>query len=174
MSNAPHGPAQLKVRSVTPQDALPRVGRPLLLMARVANTGAETATNLELSIGFNGSVVDASRRRTADRQGFDEETSVTWTIQSDHEGLEKVTMTANAPNRHPRIVSRSRVTGSRTTSIDRNTSQSTAGRWCSCSAPGRLPVARLPDSCGAEPPLAWDHHATAFGPVHADWCAGGS
>ena len=85
VSDAPHGPAQLKLVSFALEDALPRAGVPATLTATVGNTGGEAASNLQFSLALPDGVKTLSAPSAARPAalGFGEETVWTWKLQSD-------------------------------------------------------------------------------------------
>lgn len=86
ISDIPQGPPQLKVVSFAAEDALPRAGSPVKLVAWIQNTGGETATNITvlLSLPSEVKVVAGSARiaRVA-ALGFGEEARLSWTVQAE-------------------------------------------------------------------------------------------
>lgn len=52
VTETPQGPPQLEVKSLGPEEAVPRAGRATWLQAVVANTGAAAATNLGVSVAL--------------------------------------------------------------------------------------------------------------------------
>ena len=85
VSDAPQGPAQLKLVSFALEDALPRAGVPATLTATVGNTGGEAASNLQFSLTLPNGVKTLSAPSAARPAalGFGEEISFTWKLQSD-------------------------------------------------------------------------------------------
>jgi hypothetical protein len=97
----PQGPPQLKVSAFVTEEALPRAGRPVRLNALLANRGAATTTNLQATLTVAGASARSPTTRTVDRLGFDEETSLTWTIQADRPGTQTVSLRLVAANADP-------------------------------------------------------------------------
>ena len=86
VSDTPQGPAQLKLVSFTLEEALPRAGVPATLTAAVANTGGESASNLQVNLrlpdGVNVLNVSPAENRMA-ALGFGEEAAWRWKLQSE-------------------------------------------------------------------------------------------
>lgn len=86
VGDQPAGPAQLVIRSLTIEEALPRAGRPVTLTAVLANTGGETATNVRATLTLSGARAMTPAELAVDRLGFDEEAVRSWTIQAEAPG----------------------------------------------------------------------------------------
>ena len=85
VGDAPQGPPQLVVNSFALDEALPRVGRPAVLRAIVANTGATTVTNLRATLQLPDGVRmsgDATVEARVPKLAFDEEAAVEWRIEA--------------------------------------------------------------------------------------------
>ncbi len=85
VGDAPQGPAQLAVKSFALDEALPRAGRPAMLKAVIANTGATTATNVRAVLRLPTGVQTAPGTKSETvfpTLAFDEEAAVEWKIEA--------------------------------------------------------------------------------------------
>ncbi len=86
ISDVPQGPPQLKVVSFATEDALPRVGSPVTLIARIQNTGGETASNISASLSLPAelkALADSVSVAHVAALGFGEEASLSWFVQAE-------------------------------------------------------------------------------------------
>jgi hypothetical protein len=79
VSGEPQGPAQLKVLSFAPVEALPRAGLPATLAARLLNTGGEPAKNLRAVLTLPGGVKALAVVQPTSL-GVGEEAEFTWKL----------------------------------------------------------------------------------------------
>lgn len=97
----PQGPPRLQFKAFVTDDALLRAGRPVRCTALVANIGAETATNVQVSLDLPSGVSFAEPSaavQSPGRLGFDEEISFTWHLQAAAPTTGTVTLRLTADN----------------------------------------------------------------------------
>ncbi len=85
VTDLPQGPARPVLASLAVDEALPRAGRPVEMVAIVANRGGQTASNLVAQLTLPGGVSFApgeTARRTHPALGFDEELEWRWRVQA--------------------------------------------------------------------------------------------
>jgi hypothetical protein len=87
---APSGPAELRIASFDAEEALPRVGRPIALVARAANAGGNAAVGvratLTLPAGVRLSSAASGRRSPVGPIRFGQEETFRWTIVAQKPG----------------------------------------------------------------------------------------
>ena len=85
VSDAPQGPAQLKLVSCSLENAMPRSGAPTTLAATVTNTGGQSAANLQADLRLPAGVtIVGPATAPATALGYGEEATWRWTVQADH------------------------------------------------------------------------------------------
>ena len=82
VSDAPQGPAQLKVLAFTPAEALPRAGLPATLVARITNTGGAAAKNLRATLTLPAGVQLASAAQQPVALGVGEVKEISWSLSA--------------------------------------------------------------------------------------------
>ena len=83
VSDAPQGPAQLKLVSFALESAMPRSGAPATLAATVTNTGGDNATKVQAQLRLPAGVTILSTASDpAGELGYGEETTWRWTVQA--------------------------------------------------------------------------------------------
>ena len=84
VTDAPQGPAQLKLVSFALENAMPRSGAPATLAATITNTGGENATKVQAQLRLPAGVTILSTASDpAGELGFGEEATWRWTVQAD-------------------------------------------------------------------------------------------
>jgi hypothetical protein len=98
LADTPQGPPQLSLKTLAIEEALPRVGRPVRLKAVVVNTGGAPASNVLATLDFAAASANAPRSLGIDRLDYDEESVLSWTLQSDAAGFKPAVVKLTAAN----------------------------------------------------------------------------
>jgi len=101
VTETPQGPPQLEVKSLGPEEAVPRAGRPTWLQAVVANTGAAVATNLSVAVALTRdgrAWTNLVLLEPGPRLSPGDERHFRWSFQADAAGPAQATLRVTAAN----------------------------------------------------------------------------
>lgn len=103
ISDTPQGPPQLMVTSFAVEDALPRVGRPAQLVAWIANTGGEVATNISAKLELPEGVEVAPELPAGELRSIapGEDGRLVWTLQAQQPLEREIQLLLEAPRTDP-------------------------------------------------------------------------
>ncbi|HEY5915175.1 MAG TPA: glycoside hydrolase family 99-like domain-containing protein, partial [Verrucomicrobiae bacterium] len=108
IGNEPEGPPHLRVLSFALEEALPRAGLPAALTAIFSNDGGGVASNVLAELELPASLKLLGSSATSQiipRLGFDEEKTLTWTVEATSPGTNRVRLKLSAVGAEPVLVS---------------------------------------------------------------------